>query len=73
MYDDLAEQKLVARIEAGSGARVFDRDGRTGVIDEELFAGTVLLAKNDVQLAPPPLVEFAEAAVAIAVEMVLSS
>ena len=49
--------------------QVLDRDGRPGVVNEELFAGAVLLAENDVELAPPALVEFAETAVAVAVGM----
>ena len=42
------------------------REQLPGVINEELFAGAVLLAENDVELAAPALVEFAETAVAVA-------
>ena len=48
-----------------------DRDGCPSVINEELFAGAMLLAENDIELAAPALVEFAEAAVAVAVRMSL--
>ena len=46
--------------------RVLDGNSGPGVIDEKLFAGAVLLSENDVELAPPALVEFTETAVAVA-------
>ena len=49
-----------------------DGNGVAGVIDKELLAGLVLVAEDDVQLAAPAAVEFAEAAVTVAVGVVLA-
>ena len=42
--------------------RIVDRDAGAGLIDEGLLAGLVLLAHDDVKLAAPAMVEFAETA-----------
>jgi hypothetical protein len=52
--------------------RVVNRNGIASVIDEELFAGLVLVAEDDVQMAAPAAVEFTEAAVTVAVGVVLA-
>src|SRR5579875_3462240 len=56
----------------GSTLRVVDSDGVPGIIHEELFAGLMLLAQHHVQTAAPATVELAEAAVAIALGVVLA-
>src|SRR5439155_12205556 len=47
--------------------RVMDGDCRPGVVNEELLTGLVVLPQHHIQLLPPPLVEFAEPAVTVAV------
>ena len=49
-----------------------DEDRVPGVIHEELLTGHVLLAQHHVQLLPPLLVKFTEAAVGVAVGMGLA-
>lgn len=49
-----------------TGCRVHDRHGLPAVIDEEFFAGTVLLAHGPVELLAPLAVEFAVLAVLVA-------
>src|SRR5579875_758614 len=51
---------------------VMDGKGVPGIIHEELFAGLMLLAQHDIQTAAPATVELAEAAVAIALGVVLA-
>ncbi len=55
-----------------SALRVKDGDGVAGVIDEELFARLVLVAQHHIQMAVPAMIEFREAAVALAVGVVLA-
>ena len=50
---------------------VIDGNGISGVVDEKLLAGLVLLAEHHVQVASPTLVEFAQARVAVTVGMIL--
>lgn len=45
---------------------IIDRNRRSGVIDEELFAGLVLLAQDHIRVLPLLLIEFAETAVGVA-------
>jgi hypothetical protein len=45
---------------------------RSGPIDEALLASLVLLAKNQVLLPPPPLIQLAEPTVAISLRVFLS-
>jgi Kef-type K+ transport system membrane component KefB len=56
----------------GAALGVVDGKGVAGIIDEELFARLMLVAEDDVQLAAPAAVELAEAAVAVAVGVVLA-
>lgn len=48
-----------------------DRNRVAGIVDEQLLAGLVLLAEHHILLAPPALVEFAQACVAVTVGMIL--
>jgi hypothetical protein len=52
--------------------RVVDGKGRSGVIHKELLACLMVLAQHHVQMPPPAPVEFAEAAVAVAVRVSLT-
>ena len=45
--------------------RVMDRDRRTGVIDEHLFAGAMFVAQHQIQLLQPVPVELAETAITV--------
>jgi hypothetical protein len=48
---------------------VVDRNGVAGPVDEGLVAGVVILPEHHITVAMPPLIEFAEAAVAVAVRL----
>src|SRR5262249_5005601 len=50
-----------------AGRAVGEVEGHPGPVDEELLARAVLLAHDDVELAPPRAVQVAEAGVAVAV------
>src|SRR5450759_5555849 len=52
--------------------RVVNRYRGSGVIDEHLLAGAVLLPQHQVELFQPSPVEIAESAIAIAVRMALT-
>src|SRR6266536_4990878 len=52
-----------------AGLAVIDRDGVSGPVDKRLLARVVIVPENHISAAVPPLIEFAEAAVAIAVQM----
>ena len=49
----------------GPAARIVNRNGVTGPIDKQLLSSLVFLAQHDFLLAPPALVQFAEARVAV--------
>jgi len=48
---------------------IIDRDGVTGPVDERLLPRVVIVPEHHIPAAVPPLIEFAEAAVAVAVRM----
>jgi hypothetical protein len=48
---------------------IIDRNGVTGPIDEHLFAGLVILPEHHIPVSVPPLIEFAEPAVTVAIGM----
>src|SRR5271169_1656891 len=52
-----------------AGNRIVHRNRGTGPVDESLLAGLVYLAQNHILLPAPPLVEPAEATVAVAFRM----
>jgi hypothetical protein len=58
------EQRCLPHV---AGIAVIDGHGGAGPVDERLLTGLVFLAQHDVEFLAPALVEFAEAAVAIAV------
>jgi hypothetical protein len=49
--------------------RVMDGDGASRPIDEHLFAGFVLLAQHHIQFVEPTVIQFAKAAVAVALRI----
>ena len=63
-----ADEQLCLADLAGGG--VLHRDGLPGVVNEQFLAGPVLLAQHHLLFSEPAPVEFAEAAVAIAVGMI---
>src|SRR5580658_1350454 len=52
-----------------AATRIMDRYRRSGPIHEQLLAGLVLLPQHHILFPPPPLVQFAEAAVLVAVRV----
>lgn len=60
------------RLPRGSAAGIVNRNGVAGPVDEQLLAGLVFLPKHHFLFAPPALVQFAEARVAIAVGLRLA-
>ena len=52
-----------------AGLRMVKGDGRARPIDEQLLARTMFLAQDQIAFAFPPLEEFAEAAVTVAIGM----
>jgi hypothetical protein len=48
---------------------IIDRDGGTRPIDEQLLAGTMLLAQHHIALLFPALVQIAETAIGVAVRL----
>jgi hypothetical protein len=55
-----------------TGELVLNGDGRSGPVHKGLLAGFVDLPQNHALSAPPPLVEFAEAAVEIPVRVLFA-
>src|SRR5262249_8230826 len=47
------------------GFAIIDRNRRPGPVDEDFFARTVILAKNQVLRAAPPLVELTKTAITV--------
>ncbi len=48
------------------GIRIYDGDGLSGIVDKELFPGSVLLSESDIKLFDPLAVKFAKLTVLVA-------
>ena len=55
-----------------AGSAVVNRDRGTRPVDEQLLSGSVILPECDVPIPVPALVEFAEAAIAVAAALLLA-
>ena len=57
----------------GAALRIVNRNPGSGVIDEHLFPGAVILPQHQVQFLQPSPVQIAESAIAIALRVALAS
>jgi hypothetical protein len=60
------------RLSLRAALRIIDRNRRPGVIDEQLLSRDMILAQHYIQLLSPTLVQFAKAAVSVAVRVSLT-